>query len=74
MLQVIGTEGETWGSDLPGKHRERFPQLRRRLIPGADHGDALTRSPEFHAAFAEMLKAARENSRGIERDVELVQP
>jgi len=59
VLQVIGTEDETWGSQMPEKYRQRFPNLRRRLIPGADHGDALTRSDEFHTAFAEMLKVER---------------
>jgi len=73
VLQVIGTEDETWGSEMPERYRERFPNLRRRLVPGADHGDALTRSDEFHAAFAEMLKAERENPRLIELEVELLQ-
>ncbi len=59
VLQVIGTEDETWGSEMPEKYRRRLPNLRRQLIPGADHGDALTRSDEFHAAFAEMLEAER---------------
>jgi pimeloyl-ACP methyl ester carboxylesterase len=61
VLQVIGTEDETWGSEMPEKYRRRLPNLRRHLIPGADHGDALTRSDEFHAAFAELLRAARED-------------
>jgi len=59
VLQVIGTEDETWGSEMPQKYRERFPNLRRRLIEGADHGDTLTRSDEFHRAFAEMLREER---------------
>jgi pimeloyl-ACP methyl ester carboxylesterase len=63
VLQVIGTEDETWGSEMPERYRERFSGLRRRLIPGADHGDALTRSDEFHAAFEEMVRAERDNSR-----------
>jgi pimeloyl-ACP methyl ester carboxylesterase len=62
VLQVIGTEDETWGSEIPDKYRERCSQLRRRLIPGADHGDALTRSDEFHEAFKEMLRAERESA------------
>jgi pimeloyl-ACP methyl ester carboxylesterase len=59
VLQVIGTQDETWGSDMPDKYRKRFPNLRRRLIPGADHGDSLTRSEAFHAAFVEMLEIER---------------
>ena len=73
VLQVIGTEDETWGSEMPEKYRERFTDLRRQLIPGADHGDALTRSDEFHAVFAKMLKAERENLGVIEPDIESVQ-
>jgi pimeloyl-ACP methyl ester carboxylesterase len=73
VLQVIGTEDETWGSEMPEKYRERFMDLRRQLIPGADHGDVLTRSDEFHAVFAKMLKAERENSGVLEPDIELVQ-
>jgi pimeloyl-ACP methyl ester carboxylesterase len=60
VLQVIGTEDETWGSEIPEKFRSRIPNLQRTLIPGADHGDSLTRSEEFHAAFAELLAAERE--------------
>lgn len=59
VLQVIGTQDETWGSDMPDKYRKRLPNLRRRLIPGADHGDSLTRSEAFHAAFVEMLEIER---------------
>jgi pimeloyl-ACP methyl ester carboxylesterase len=73
VLQVIGTEDETWGSEMPEKYHERFADLRRQLIPGADHGDALTRSDEFHAVFAKMLKAERENLGVIEPDIESVQ-
>jgi len=62
VLQVIGTEDETWGSQMPDKFRERFPRLRRRFIPGADHGDALTRSGEFHRAFVEMVEPEREGN------------
>ncbi len=59
VLQVIGTEDETWGSRMPERYRKRFPNLRRHLIPGADHGGALTRSEEFHRAFAEMVEAVK---------------
>lgn len=62
VLQVIGSEDETWGSEMPEKYHERFSDLRRQLIPGADHGDALTRSDEFHAAFAEMVTEEREGA------------
>jgi pimeloyl-ACP methyl ester carboxylesterase len=55
VLQVIGTDDETWGSEMPQKYRARFPNLRRSLIEGADHGDALTRSDEFHQALKEIL-------------------
>jgi pimeloyl-ACP methyl ester carboxylesterase len=59
VLQVIGTDDETWGSNMPEPYRHRLPNLHRHLIPRADHGDALTRSDEFHAALAEMLQSER---------------
>ncbi|MGC9399415.1 MAG: alpha/beta fold hydrolase [Anaerolineae bacterium] len=59
VLQIIGTEDETWGSELPGRYRQRFPNLRRRLIEGADHGDALTRGLAFHQALKEMIAEVR---------------
>lgn len=62
VLQVIGTEDETWGSDMPEKYVQRFPQLRRRLIEGADHGASLTRSEEFHRAFAQLLQEVRQRN------------
>jgi pimeloyl-ACP methyl ester carboxylesterase len=70
VLQVIGAEDETWGSEMPEKYRRRFPNLQRRLISGADHGDALTRSDEFHSAFAEMLTLER--TKGSEKIKEYV--
>jgi pimeloyl-ACP methyl ester carboxylesterase len=73
VLQVIGTEDETWGSEMPERYRKRFPNLRRRIISGADHGDALTRSDDFHTEFAEMLRTERENSGLSEPYPELVQ-
>lgn len=63
VLQVVGTEDETWGSTIPDKYRERLPNLRRRLIEGADHGASLSRSDEFHAAFVELVGSVRE--RGV---------
>jgi len=65
VLQVIGTEDETWGSEMPEKYRKRFSHLRRRQIPEADHGDAITRSDEFHRAFAEVVKLEREGNHMI---------
>lgn len=65
VLQVIGTEDETWGSEMPDKYLKRFPNLRRHLIPGADHGDALTRSAEFHEAFVTMLRKVREKEDSV---------
>jgi pimeloyl-ACP methyl ester carboxylesterase len=59
VLQVIGTEDETWGSEMPDRYRDRFTDLRRRLIEGADHGDALARADEFHEAFVEMVREVR---------------
>jgi pimeloyl-ACP methyl ester carboxylesterase len=59
VLQVIGTQDETWGSEMPEKYFQRFPKLQRELIPGADHGDTLTRSDEFHSALAALLEEER---------------
>ena len=58
MLQVIGTEDETWGSELRQKYRQRLPNPRR-LTEGADHENALTRADGCHEAFADMLRAQR---------------
>jgi|GEM_PF-3862938 len=44
---------------MPERYRERFTDLRRRLIEGADHGDALARADEFHEAFVEMVREVR---------------
>jgi pimeloyl-ACP methyl ester carboxylesterase len=58
IYQVIGERDETWGKDVPERMRSRFPNLHRRLIPGADHAAVLTRADEFHTALAEMLRGS----------------
>lgn len=44
---------------LPVEYQQRFPNLQRRLIPGADHAASLSRSDEFHAALGELLQQTR---------------
>jgi len=59
VLQVIGSEDETWGSEIPEKYRERFSDLRQRVIRGADHGDAIAKADVFHESLRELLLADR---------------
>lgn len=59
VLQVIGDRDETWGSEWPAEYAERFPNLRRAIIPGAGHKAVFPRAMEYYQALAGLLREAR---------------
>jgi pimeloyl-ACP methyl ester carboxylesterase len=56
VLQIIGSEDETWGRGMPEKYRARFHDFTQVILPDVGHKDALWKADLFLDALAEYLR------------------
>lgn len=56
VLQVIGSQDEIWGSESSIAYQRRLPNLRRTIMPGADHKASLYQADRFYDALAAHLR------------------
>jgi pimeloyl-ACP methyl ester carboxylesterase len=56
VLQIIGSEDETWGGGMPEKYRERFHDFTQVILSDVGHKDALWKADLFLDVLTEYLR------------------